>query len=398
MLFPYSTDAPIYHWPFATVGLIAINTVVFFAVVGMAPDMATVEVVQPYILEYGKGLQPHQWLTANFLHADLIHLVGNMLALWGFGLIVEGKIGWWRFLAIYLGMGVGQCMLEQMFVPASLAIGSLGASGVIFGLMAMSLVWAPMNEVSCILLIWFRPFLFDLTILTYTMIMGALQLLFFTLTATTAGVFYGSEALHLIGAVFGLAVGLAMLKLNWVDCENWDAFSVLAGRHRMSLEKMAELRQQYPASPVDEQRHREETERQRRSALKQIEQILVDGRHELAYAAHVKMARSIDHWRLPEAPVSQNDRRLSSDRTGGRVGAVDGRVSADLHGASCVGAVEVGRDSPPARAATGAGTARAGQDSAGGVGRLADGLSASTGAAGRSPAARGRARVEPQDW
>ena len=120
-----------------------VNTVVFFAVVGMAPDMATVEVVQPYILEYGNGLQPHQWLTANFLHADIVHLVGNMLALWGFGLIVEGKIGWWRFLTIYLGMGIGQCMLEQMFVPSSLAIGSLGASGVIFGLMAMSLLWAP---------------------------------------------------------------------------------------------------------------------------------------------------------------------------------------------------------------------------------------------------------------
>ena len=56
------------------------------------------------------------------------------------------------------------------------------------------------------------------------------------------------------------------------------------------------------------------------------------------------------------------------------------------------GAVEVGRDTAASRAATGPGTQGAGQDSAGRVGRLADGLSASTGAAGRSPAARRRAR------
>ena len=168
-----------------------------------------------------------------------------------------------------------------------------------------------MNEVSCILLIWFRPFLFDLTISDVHDDHGGLQLLFFRLTATTAGVFYGSEALHLIGAVFGLVVGLAMLKLDWVDCENWDAFSVLAGRHRMTSEQMAELRNGIRPSR-DDGRHREEIERQRRSSLKQIEQILVDGRHELAYAAHRKMARNVDHWRLPEGLLSQDDRRLSS--------------------------------------------------------------------------------------
>ena len=30
MIIPYSTDAPLYHWPVMTVSLIVINTVVFF--------------------------------------------------------------------------------------------------------------------------------------------------------------------------------------------------------------------------------------------------------------------------------------------------------------------------------------------------------------------------------
>ena len=51
-------------------------------------------------LEFGK-FRPWQWLTANYMHADIFHLLGNMFVLWGFGLVVEGKVGWWRFLLIY---------------------------------------------------------------------------------------------------------------------------------------------------------------------------------------------------------------------------------------------------------------------------------------------------------
>ena len=36
-----------------------------------------------------------------------------MVFLWGFGLVVEGKLGWWRFLLIYLAIGVTQCAFEQ---------------------------------------------------------------------------------------------------------------------------------------------------------------------------------------------------------------------------------------------------------------------------------------------
>jgi len=33
MLIPYSTDAPVYYWPFATVGLIVVNVALFAAIV-----------------------------------------------------------------------------------------------------------------------------------------------------------------------------------------------------------------------------------------------------------------------------------------------------------------------------------------------------------------------------
>ena len=64
--------------------------------------------VNQLMLQYGT-FKPWQWITSNFMHAGFMHLLGNMFCLWGFGLVVEGKIGWWRFLLVYLGIGITQC-------------------------------------------------------------------------------------------------------------------------------------------------------------------------------------------------------------------------------------------------------------------------------------------------
>jgi len=292
MILPYNTDAPIYHWPVVTVGLIVTNTLVLaHFLVQSVNGVPYFDAVYPWILQYGTGLQPVQWVTANFIHAGIWHLLGNMFALWGFGLVVEGKLGWWRFLLVYLGMGVVQCAFEQAVVPGSVCIGSLGASGVIFGLLAMALVWAPENEMSCFMLLGVYPITFDVNLATYAAFMGGIQITFMMLS----GMSYGSEALHLIGGALGFGVGVAMLKLGWVDCEGWDLFSVWGGRHGIRAPKQDD-EEPRGAAPVD----LEELKARREAALAQISAILADGRHELAYAAHQRMARTLDGWRLPE--------------------------------------------------------------------------------------------------
>ena len=157
MLIPYSTDAPIYHPPIATIVLIVINVVCYFSLCrweevddfsgpsktmlvevqqklqealenAKTPEEAEkiqkqlemfelVEVDgQPegsrswssplnFILEFGRGWRPWQWITNMFMHGDIMHLIGNMIFLWSFGLIIEGKIGSVLFTLIYLGMG-----------------------------------------------------------------------------------------------------------------------------------------------------------------------------------------------------------------------------------------------------------------------------------------------------
>src|SRR5438874_7304090 len=49
-----------------------------------------------------------------------------------------------------------------------------------------------------------------------------------------------SQILHLMGAATGFAIGAAMVKWKWVDCENWDLFSVWKGRNMMTREQLAE--------------------------------------------------------------------------------------------------------------------------------------------------------------
>ena len=109
MLIPWGTDAPIYHWPVATVGLIVANTAAFFATMNLDPETQA-----SLAMRLGDGIHPLEWFTSIFCHANIQHLVGNMMFLWAFGIVVEGKLGWLRFLVVYLGIGVGESALEQL--------------------------------------------------------------------------------------------------------------------------------------------------------------------------------------------------------------------------------------------------------------------------------------------
>lgn len=229
MIVPYSCDAPLYHLPVVTVGLIVTNTSVFFAqlfgFVSQDPMLG--------ILEYGNGLHPLQWVTSIFMHRDVWHLLGNMLFLWVFGIVVEGKIGWWRFLACYLAIGIGQSMIEQVlmlgyggFVP-----GSMGASSAIYGLMAMACLWAPVNNISVLFLFtWFLYVSFDVTVGMFAAFYVGIDLALVGVSALLGGLSIG-DFLHLMGAVIGGVLGFVMLKQGTVDCEDYDLLSYWSGEY-----------------------------------------------------------------------------------------------------------------------------------------------------------------------
>lgn len=291
MIVPYSTDAPIYYFPWMTFFLIVVNGIVF-AITDMGRQS------EGWLLQYGNGLHPLEWLAYSFLHFGSMHLIGNMFFLWAFGIVIEGKLGWFVFLSLYLGIGVAGGLLIQVamlghlnapardvaaelsgessvvtpaFVqtvigdqgadpdtPSAIHIpgipelkippfdnneidsgdlkkylrahsGEGGASLVVFALLGIVLVWAPKNEVSCFCLLGFHVVTFELEYLYFCGFKIALEFLgaFFRLQ----GFEVTSEVAHALGAILGVLGATLFLKFKWVDCENWDLFAYLQNRH-----------------------------------------------------------------------------------------------------------------------------------------------------------------------
>ena len=95
-------------------------------------------------------------LTALFLHASWLHLLGNMLFLWIFGNNVEDALGKIRYLVFYLAGGFAATAV-QTFVTLGFAteaearIPNLGASGAISAVLGAYLVLLPNAKVLTII-------------------------------------------------------------------------------------------------------------------------------------------------------------------------------------------------------------------------------------------------------
>lgn len=213
-LLPFATDTPLEHWPFATVGVMVLNMIIY-GLVDFETSMMLV----------GDGIiNPVQWLTSIYTHFDAMHLFGNMLFLWVFGMVVEGKVGWAKFLGIYHFVGLAESAIAQLVcIGFSEAVPTAGASGAIMGLLAIAMVWAPCSNVFC----------------PYSMIFGSevelMYLAFFYLANDFMTIwlqqFHMSGAmLHWIGALIGAVIGVKLFRLGMVNCDGYDIFAVLRGK------------------------------------------------------------------------------------------------------------------------------------------------------------------------
>jgi membrane associated rhomboid family serine protease len=93
-------------------------------------------------------LQIWRFITFQFLHADLNHLIFNMLALYFFGPIAESYLGARRFIPFYLLCGVGGAVLYLLLLMVGWRIGApwvplVGASAGIFGILIAAALVAP---------------------------------------------------------------------------------------------------------------------------------------------------------------------------------------------------------------------------------------------------------------
>jgi membrane associated rhomboid family serine protease len=171
MVMPLWDESPLTlpKLPVVTWGLIGINVLVFIftAVVpdGMLPAIMNFAVTPANIT--GTPINPTPippyltLITYQFLHANIWHLLGNMVFLWIFGDDIEEAMGPLRFIGFYLASGVIAALLFVATTPHS-HMPLIGASGAIAGVLAAYLMLRPCQKVLVFLpwfLLWviFRP-------------------------------------------------------------------------------------------------------------------------------------------------------------------------------------------------------------------------------------------------
>jgi rhomboid family protein len=142
---------------YVTVLLIVINALVFLLEVGGldhasiaafgvtprelfgAPIVTEPGTVEMQLMPLAEGAT---LITYMFFHADIFHLVGNMLFLWVFGDNVEDAMGHVRFLCFYLACGVFAALFHSWMLPDS-TLPLIGASGAVAGVIAAYLMLHP---------------------------------------------------------------------------------------------------------------------------------------------------------------------------------------------------------------------------------------------------------------
>ncbi|MDD4802400.1 MAG: rhomboid family intramembrane serine protease [Syntrophomonas sp.] len=139
-MIPLRDSTPSNHFPWVTVVLIVINTLIFNYQMSLNEEemnrlVYTFGLVPYYYSNYSPQLIDYlPFITCTFLHGSWMHLIGNMWILWLFGDNVEDKMGKARFLAFYLLCGL-VASLAHFIINLDSQVPVIGASGAVAGIM-----------------------------------------------------------------------------------------------------------------------------------------------------------------------------------------------------------------------------------------------------------------------
>jgi membrane associated rhomboid family serine protease len=145
--------------PVVTWCLIAANLAIYFYEIA-ASQLALDRMLDTFSLTpaaFTGDMDARGWLPAwatvityQFFHADIAHIVGNMVFLWVFGDDIERAVGRWRFLAFYLLCGVVGGLAFVANDPHS-QIELIGASGAIAGVVVAYVMLRPCAKITVLL-------------------------------------------------------------------------------------------------------------------------------------------------------------------------------------------------------------------------------------------------------
>ncbi len=230
-MFPYKDENPTELTPVVTLGIIAVNAMVWLLVQGLGADEPLARSVCQLGLIPGEVLRTvppgtsvplgpgvhcvltadAHWstvLTSMFMHGGWFHIIGNMWFLWVFGNNIEDSMGHARFVVFYLLCGVAAAGAQMVVAPRSV-VPMVGASGAISGVMGAYTLLYPRVRVHTLVTLGF--FVTTVTLPAYVMLgyWFVLQLLMGAvgaLSPTEGGVAVWAH-------VGGFLTGLLLVKL-----------------------------------------------------------------------------------------------------------------------------------------------------------------------------------------
>ncbi len=248
-MIPLRDSNPTTTFPVVTVALIAAN-VVAFIVDRVTASMEVARVLTPIgIVEVPRvvgGLAQHYAMvpadvtsdpagagmtivTSMFLHANWLHIGGNMLYLWIFGNNVEDTLGHVGFLVFYLVSGIGAALTHILTGPGS-EVPTIGASGAVAGVMGAYLVLFPHARVLALVPLGFFSTLAEVPALLVIGFWAVIQ--FLNVSFLGGGELRGggvAYAAHAGGFTLGLVIILLLggqrllhrRRARWTDVDPW---------------------------------------------------------------------------------------------------------------------------------------------------------------------------------
>ncbi|PWH18339.1 MAG: rhomboid family intramembrane serine protease [Anaerolineae bacterium] len=228
-MIPIRDENPTRRVPFVNYGLILLNVLVFLWQVSLGPaGEAALYRMALIPLDVTRGFDLgdlHSIFTSMFMHAGLVHLLGNMLYLWIFGDNVEDALGHLHYLLFYWAGGVAASLTHVFLYPLS-QVPTVGASGAIAATLGAYLLLFPHRRVVTLI-----PFGFFMQVarIPAVIVLG----MWFLLELVQGTLALGLEQLggvafwaHIGGFIFGMLVGPRLRRrerpvIYWEDWSRW---------------------------------------------------------------------------------------------------------------------------------------------------------------------------------
>jgi len=312
MFIPVGTDYRRKRRPTVNHFLVAVNVLVYFAGFNYTTEENASRIID-YML-HPHAMKWYQFFTSMFLHADIEHLLFNMLFLWIFGNNINDRLRNPGYFVFYIAAGVASAA-GYLLLGQGLPV--LGASGAIAAVTGAYLVLLPGVRIT----LWVFFFIITRVQVSSLLFLGLKLLHEIYMTASGGGTGVAYEA-HIAGYVFGILTASSLLLLRIIPRDQFDLLYLI--RHRYRREKFRRLASaghdpflarwggnMLKAEKKEPPRTVSKEETESRNRIREHLKV-----HDTAAASkeYLKLREMVDRPRLPEQSMLDIANQLTADK------------------------------------------------------------------------------------